>query len=255
MLIRNQAAPGRFKVRLAHIFAALSLAIIAILFFTWAGLADTSPQTLAFAQNWSNTSLITTNNDWSGVPGIIGYRGDGLTGGTGVDPQTVVADGSGTPVNVLANQADPNTLTTGGVAEFDTLANPVVALQGSSTARAPHIVITLNTTGQTAINVSYNLRDVDGSADSSIQPVALQYRVGAAGNYTHVAAGFVPDASSGPNLATLVTPVSATLPAACNNQAVVQVRIITTDAVGSDEWIGVDDISVTAAGADAAPTV
>ena len=35
------------------------------------------------------------------------------------------------------------------------------------------------------------------------------------------------------------------LPAEANNQAVVQVRIITTNAVGSDEEIGIDDISVT----------
>src|SRR5207245_2472452 len=124
---------------------------------------------------------ITTNNDWSGVPGIIGYRGDALTSATGVDPQTVVADGSSTPVNVNANHADPNTFTTGGVTEFDGIANPVVALQGSGTARAPHIVISLNTTGQTNINVNYNLRDIDGSTDNAVQPVALQYRVGNSG--------------------------------------------------------------------------
>lgn len=210
--------------------------------------ADTSAQTLPFSQNWSNAGLITVDDNWSGVPGIIGYRGDALTGGTGVDPQTVVVDGSATPVDVNANHADPNTFTTGGVTEFDGIANPVVALQGSGTARAPHIVIALNTTGQTNINVSYNLRDIDGSADNSVQPVALQYRVGGAGNYTNLPAGFVADASSGPSLATLVTPVSVTLPAACENQSLVQLRIITADAVGSDEWIGIDDISVSTGG-------
>ncbi|HMF58370.1 MAG TPA: hypothetical protein VK619_18650, partial [Pyrinomonadaceae bacterium] len=211
-------------------------------------MADTSAQTLPFSQNWTNTGLITADDNWAGVPGIIGYRGDALTGATGVDPQTVVADGSGTPVDVNANHSDPNTFTTGGVTEFDGIANPVVALQGSGTARAPHIVIALNTTGQTNINVSYNLRDIDGSADNSVQPVALQYRVGGVGNYTNIPAGFVADASSGPSLATLVTPVSVTLPAACENQSLVQLRVITTDAIGSDEWIGIDDISVTTGG-------
>src|SRR2546422_3125026 len=114
---------SRFPVRLLCVIAALALAFSSSLLFNWASiqnaLADTSPQTLPFSQNWSNTGLITTNNDWSGVPGIIGYRGDGLTGATGVDPQTVVADGSGTPVNVNANHSDPNTFTTGGVTEFD----------------------------------------------------------------------------------------------------------------------------------------
>ena len=55
--------------------------------------ADTTTQTLPFSQDWSNTGLITTDDSWAGVPGVIGYRGDGLTGGTAVDPQTVVAEG------------------------------------------------------------------------------------------------------------------------------------------------------------------
>src|SRR5690606_27098651 len=44
------------------------------------------------------------------------------------------------------------------------------------------------------------------------------------------------------------TPVSVTLPADAENQPLVELRIMTTDAVGSDEWIGIDDISVVAAG-------
>ena len=207
--------------------------------------ANGAAQTLPFSQNWSNTALISATNDWTLVPGITGYRGDGLTGSTGTDPQTILTEGTAV-VNVLANQTNPSTNTTGAVAEFDTLANPTVAFQGSGTARAPNLVITLGTTGFTGINVAYNLRDIDGSADNAIQPVALQYRVGLTGNFTNVPVGFVADATSGPSLATLVTPVSATLPAAANNQPVVQVRIITADAVGSDEWVGVDDINITA---------
>jgi hypothetical protein len=52
------------------------------------------------------------------VSGVIGYRGDDLTTVTGADPQTITADGSGTPVNVIANQTSSNTLATGGVEEF-----------------------------------------------------------------------------------------------------------------------------------------
>ena len=68
-----------------------------------------------------------------------------------------------------------------------------------------------------------------------MQQVALQYRVGSVGNFTNVPAGYVADATTGPSLATLVTPISVTLPAAVDNQADVQVRILTTDALGSDE--------------------
>lgn len=209
--------------------------------------ADGTAQTLPFTQNWSNTGLITTNDDWSGVPGVIGYRGDTLTSSPGTDPQTTLADGSATPVDVNINQTSPNTFTTGGVSEFE-ITNPVIALQGSGTADAPHIVIHVNTTGLSGINVVYNLRDIDGSADNAIQAIALQYRVGGAGNYTNVPAAFVADATTGPSQATLVTPVNVTLPAACDNQPLLQLRVITNDAAGSDEWVGIDDINITAGG-------
>ena len=216
--------------------------------------ADPAAQTLPFSQNWTNTSLITTNDDWSGVPGVIGYRGDALTASTGTDPQTIIADGSGTPVDVTANQMTPNTFTTGGVSEFH-IADPTVALQGSGTADAPHIVLHLDTTDEQNIFVTYNVRDIDGSADNAVQQVALQYRVGSSGNFTNVPAGYVADATTGPSLATQVTPVNATLPAAVNDQPYVEVRVMTSDAAGSDEWVGIDDISVSASAADAAPVV
>ena len=233
-------------VRVRRVFPAplLTLAIGLALFTFDDGLrADGTPQLLPFSQDWNNTTLITTLNDWGAVPGIIAYRGDGLTSGTAVNPQTVLADGSLTPVSVLVNQTNPNTNTTGAVAEFE-LTDPVVALQGSGTARAPHIVINLDTTGHSSIRVRYNLRDIDGSADNAVQPVALQYRVGGTATYTNVPAAFVADATTGPSAATLVTPVDVILPSAVDNQSLVQLRVITTDAVGSDEWVGIDDIRI-----------
>jgi len=125
----------------------------------------------------------------------LGYRGDDLTTATGTDPQTLLADGSSTPVNVIANQSVPNTLATGGTAEFDGIANPSIALHGSGTADAPHIFIKVATTGRTSINVKYNVRDLDGSAGNAIQRVALHYRVGDSGSYTNVPAAYVADAT------------------------------------------------------------
>lgn len=208
-----------------------------------AALADLTPQLLPYAQDWSNTSLITTNDDWSGVPGVMGYRGDGLTSATGTNPQTILADGTDVP-DVNANQTAPNTFNTGGVAEFE-LTDPTIALTGSGTADAPFILLSLNTSGWQAIQVGYLLRDLDGSADNAVQQVALQYRVGASGNFTDVPAAYVADATSGPSLATLTTPVSVALPAAADNQPLLQLRVITSNAVGTVEWVGVDNISVT----------
>ncbi len=197
-----------------------------------------------YSQNWTDLNLIAVNDDWSGIVGVVGYRGDNLTAATGVDPQTVVATGDTTPVDVNANQTNPNTFTSGGVTEFE-IGDPVIALTGSGTADAPHIVISVNSTGMTNINVSYDLRDIDGSTDNAVQPVALQYRVGSTGDFTNVPAGFVADASTGPSLATLITPVSVALPTAVDNVPLLQIRVITTNAVGNDEWIGIDNINVT----------
>jgi uncharacterized protein len=218
--------------------------------------ANSTPQAMPFAQSWADIGLITVNDDWTAVPGVVGFLGQDITTATGTDPQTLLGE---TPtvladIDAIANQTNPNTLATGGVAEFH-LTDPVVALQGSGTADAPYLLLHLNTTGSSNISVAYNLRDIDGSADNAIQPVALQYRVGSTGNFTNLPAGFVADATTGPSIATLVTPVNVTLPAAANDQPLIQVRIITANAVGSDEWVGVDDIMATASSADIAPTV
>lgn len=214
--------------------------------------ADSTAQTPPFSQAWTNPGLITLNGNWSGVPGIVGFRGDNLAAVPGTDPQQVTV--ASAVIDVNANETDPNTFGPGGVTEFDTLADPVVALKGSTTADAPNIVLTLDTTGLIDLHVAYNLRDVDGSTNDAFQSVALQYRVGMTGLFTNLPAGFVEDATTGPSLATLVTAVSVTLPAVASNKPTVQVRVITTDAPGFDEWVGVDDISVTGRG-DQAPVV
>jgi cysteine-rich repeat protein len=220
------------------------LAFVVLIGLTSPVLANTTPQTLPFSQDWSNNALITTTDDWSGVPGIVGFLGqDGSTMTGGIDPRNVLGVSSESDdLSVLANQT-ATTSTVGDVAEFQ-LTNSVVALQGSGTADSPYLLITLDTTGVAYVRVRYNLRDIDGSGDNAAQQVALQYRLGTTGSFTNVPAAFVADASSGPNLATLVTAVDVTL-SEIGNQSVVQLRVITGNAVGSDEWIGIDDIQIT----------
>ena len=193
-------------------------------------------------QNWSNAGLITTNDDWSGVPSITGYLGDIDAGSaTNVDPRTLTGAASGA-VDVIANQTNPDTNTTGGVAEF-AIADPTVALQGSGTADAPALVLYLDASDREGVRVQFNARDIDGSADDAAQQLNVQYRVGASGAWTNVTGGYFADVTTA-GTATQVTAVDVTLPAAANNQAQVQVRILTTNAGGSDEWVGIDDIDV-----------
>ena len=113
--------------------------------------ADGTPQPLPFAQSWTDPSLITTNDVWTGVPGIQGFLGQNITTATGVDPQTLLTTSTlADDLDVIANQTNPNTLATGGVAEF-AIATPTIALNGSGTADAPYLLLALNTAGQSAI--------------------------------------------------------------------------------------------------------
>ena len=204
------------------------------------------------AQSWSDTGLIAADDDWSRVPAIVGFRGDGMVAEPGVDPRAVLADGSATPVDVTANRTDPGAVgLAAGVAEFE-LANPTVSIAGSATAAAPHLVLALDTRGRTGIAVRFVLRDVDGSAADAVQPLALQYRLGESGEYANTPGGYVADATTGPGEAGRVTEVRTVLPAAVDDQPLVHLRVITTNADGRDEWVGVDDIEVSA-GAVAAP--
>lgn len=196
-------------------------------------------------QDWSNLGLITASDDWSGVPSIMGYRGDGLTSGTGVDPRTIT--GTSTVVDVNANQPNPNTFTTGGVSEF-AIANPTIGLAGSGTAAAPYLALYLNATGRQGVNLSFTLRDLESGADNAVQQVAVQYRLGDTGAWVNVPGGYVADATTGPNTIGADIPVSVTLPDDANNAATLQVRVMTTNAVGNDEWVGIDDIRVTSSG-------
>src|SRR5678815_3978144 len=90
-----------------------------------------------FFQDWTNIGLLTTANDWSNLPSIVGFRGDDLTTATGTDPTTLTGDPAGDTTNLLPNQTNPTTFATGGVAEFH-LADPTIALNGSGTADAPY---------------------------------------------------------------------------------------------------------------------
>ncbi|MEA1072604.1 Calx-beta domain-containing protein [Sphingomonas sp. LY160] len=202
-------------------------------------------------QDWSNPDLITGNDDWSLVPSIVGYLGDNLSTTAGRDARAFTAEALGA-VDVIANQTNPNSNTSGGVAEF-AIANPTVALQGSGTADAPSLVFYLNATGRQNLTLTFVARDIDGSADNAAQQIVVQYRIGDAGAWINLPAGYIADATTGPNLATQATNVSVTLPSAVNGQGQVQVRVLTADATGSDEWVGIDDIRVTSEPAGGPP--
>lgn len=198
--------------------------------------------TTPLAQDWSNTSLITTDNSWSGVPGIVGYRGEDLLlkGVNDTNPSTIVMSTSSTSPVVWANRS---VLTGNTIAEYE-IANPTIALKPSSSNPAPHLLLHIDTRGATGVNVSYLLRDIDNVQNDAVAQVALQYRVGETGNFTNIPAAYVADATTGYSQATQETPISVSLPAAALDKSQVQLRIIMAVADGMNEWVGVDDILI-----------
>ena len=210
-------------------------------------LANSTYVPLPFFQNWANTGLITANDNWTNVPGIVGYLGeDPISSVPGRLPRTVTGDSSSAP-DVIANQTTPGTLVAGRVAD-DHLADPVVALQGSATADHPNLVLHLNTTGvNSPLVLNCRLRDIDASLDDAAQAIQIQYRTQPSGPWTNAAGGDFLDVTSGPSLAVMQTNVAIVLPGIVGNRPQLQVRIMTTNAIDEDEWVGIDDIFVTTA--------
>jgi hypothetical protein len=206
--------------------------------------ADTTYQPLPFSQDWSNTALLNAPDNWSQVPGIVGYLGENVFDSTpGRLARTIVGDSASVP-DLIPNQSTPATLVPGGVAEFQ-MANPVVALQGSSTADYPHLVLHLNTQSSPGpVIVQCRLRDIDGSGDNAVQQIVVQYRPQPSGDWINAPGGQYADVTAGPNQVGLETQVAIVLPGNAGGRPQLQIRFLTTNAVGNDEWVGIDDIVV-----------
>jgi hypothetical protein len=219
---------------------------------------DFSGGNLTLLISASTTNLITANDNWSGVPSIEGYEGRDLTNPTeGVDPQTVLtaefasSQLPNSPTQVNANKGNPSAYNAGGLTEFDAGPEYAIGFQGNVHAN-PYMIFYLNTTGHSAVTMSYEVTDIDGGSNSSNSPIALQYRIGETGNFTNIPAGYIADATDGPTISGRVTYKNLTLPAACSNQAKVQIRLITTNGAGPDEWVGVNNVVISVLGPTAA---
>jgi hypothetical protein len=193
----------------------------------------------SFEEYWTNTARISTNNDWSQVPYIRGFLGDIDPGDpANVNPTSYVGPALGA-VQVWANLS--TNFGSGGVGEFE-IADPTIALQGSGTADAPSIVLYMDATGRSDIRLQALLRDIDAT-DNAAQQIAVQYRTSSTGNWINVPGGYYADVTTGGS-ATQTTPIDLVLPAGANNAPRLEIRILTTNASGSDEWVGIDDIVV-----------
>jgi hypothetical protein len=119
--------------------------------------------------------------------------------------------------------------------------NPTIAFQGSGNRRRPVPADQSSTRSARPASTSpSNLRDLDGTTDNAVVPVGhCSNRIGNSGSFTNVPAGFVARRHYRPRAwRTLVTAVSASCPAAADNQSLVQVRITRRMPPASDETCG-----------------
>ena len=199
---------------------------------------DLSTSTLI--QNW-DPGYITANDSWPPSGSVVGYLGDLTTASpTGVDPRTLTAANLGA-VDVVANTTSGNP-SAGGVIEVTVGGNTMVGLNGSGTADAPSLVFYLDATGREQITLSFDAIDTDTSADNADQQLNVQYRTSPDGAWINVPGGYFSDVSAAN--AGQTTAISVTLPAGANNAGTLEVRIMTTNAGGNDEYIGIDNIRV-----------
>ncbi|HEV7659245.1 MAG TPA: Calx-beta domain-containing protein [Allosphingosinicella sp.] len=190
---------------------------------------------------------LNTNDDWSMVPSIVGYLGSGLTTTEGVDPRTLTAPDPNPIVSVIVNQTDAANVALGalgGIAEFEGPPNSMIGLGGSDTADAPYLVLYLDSTGRKHVEVSFLARDLEplATSDSSATQFVVQYRTSTTGAWVNVY--YNADITRTPEVSAGGIGVNVALPADADNCATLEVRLMTTNAVGNDEWVGITQISV-----------
>jgi hypothetical protein len=127
------------------------------------------------------------------------------------------------------------------------------------------LILALNTTGQTGVQVVYDIMTIrnphDGGANTRINEVTLQYRVGTTGAFTTLTGieyqNNTTTLTSGAVVPQNVQNKSIALPSACDNQAVVQVRWMSRQVSGGGARpaFAVDNINVTAGGGTPSATI
>jgi YDG domain/Fibronectin type III domain len=165
----------------------------------------------------------------------------------GSEPTSTTTDAAAADFVLSANSAS---VTTGSIRNEGTSG---VSVLNSGSNNLGAIALSLNTTGRTSILVTWTAADMT-SAAGRVNAVVLQYRVGTSGNFTDVASTTY--TSSGTSAAAAQTFSNIALPAAANNQSVVQLRWLyyAVSGTGSRDRIRIDDITVSSSAA-ATPTI
>ncbi|HWJ09179.1 MAG TPA: Ig domain-containing protein, partial [Nocardioides sp.] len=211
---------------------------------------STKISTFPYVQSWNG---LTSTSTWADFPGVEGFTTAATIAPSNqpntTDVGSLTAEGTLTSALTLLAGTTPNTNSNGGVLGYHSAADRTVALSATGTFTTPLLAFHLDTTGESGVGVAYDVQDLDSGTDDQPTRVALQYRVGTSGAYTNVPTAYLADATVASNPAVVSTHVAATLPAAADDKADVFVRVITLDnASGSNEHVGIDNITITTGG-------
>jgi hypothetical protein len=126
------------------------------------------------------------------------------------------------------------------------------------------VVLAVSSSGQVNIAVQYDVMTLrnpyDGTSNTRINEVTLQYRIGTTGTFTNITGIEYQNSTTTQTGAGVTTPLdpatkTLTLPAACDNQPVVQLRWVNRQisGAGSRPSFAIDNITVGSSGADNTP--
>lgn len=202
-----------------------------------------APQSLPYSQNFDGlTTGVTT------YP--AGWQGWTVATSPGNTFKTVTATAD------RALTAGDNASTAGNVYNYDT---KLGFLNTGSLDLS--VALALNTTGLSAIQVSYDIMTTrnpyNGTTNTRINEVTLQYRVGTSGAFTTLTGIEYQNNTTGQTTGTAAQnpqTKSITLPGACDNQPVVQLRWISREVsgAGSRPGFAIDNISASTGGSPSA---
>jgi hypothetical protein len=213
-----------------------NLALLLLGFLNAFNQTNPTPQTLPYTQNFASLTAASTAypEGWQGWTVSTSPGATFNTGAPTADRALTAGTASSTAGNVY-NYVDKAGFLNTGTLDLS-------------------VALSLNTTTQSNIQVSYDVMTIrnpyDGTTNTRINEVTMQYRIGTSGAFTNITgieyqnnttlqtAGTTPQNSQTKTF---------TLPANCNNQAVVQLRWISrqVSGVGSRPGFAVDNISVT----------
>lgn len=126
------------------------------------------------------------------------------------------------------------------------------------------LVLAINTSGQVNISLQYDVMTLrnpyDGTSNTRINEVILQYRIGSTGSFTNITGTEYQNTTTTQTTSGVTTPLdpvtkTLVLPADCNNQSLVQLRWVNrqVSGAGSRPSFAVDNIIAGGSGADTTP--